>query len=95
MTVKVRYKAPASDSSERFDVPVVDGGGGYDQSSRDFRWAAAVSAFGMVLRDSQFKGNADLDLVYRIAEEAKGFDPNGKRSEFVSLVRPAKTLRGQ
>jgi Ca-activated chloride channel family protein len=94
LTVKLRWKEPNAETSDGMETPYVDRGLGYDQASRDTRWAAAIAAFGMVLRNSPHKGNADLDLVQRAADEARGFDPNGHRAEFMSLIVTAKTLSG-
>jgi Ca-activated chloride channel family protein len=46
----------------------------------------------MILRGSQFKGEATLDAVEEIAESTKGADRFGYRSEFVELVKAAKAL---
>ena len=63
-------------------------------ASTDFRFAAAVASFGMLLRDSAHKGQSSLDAVIDIAERSKGADKTGYREEFVGLVQKARTLRG-
>jgi Ca-activated chloride channel family protein len=120
MTVKVRYKEPEGDASRKFEAPVVDRGQGYDQSSRDYRWAVAVAGFGMALRhpamlhvtyrrddddevvvtqanveNPERFGTLTLAQVREIAEGATGYDPDGRRAEFLSLVVAAQTLTGQ
>jgi Ca-activated chloride channel family protein len=117
MTVKIRYKEPEGDVSRKFEAPVVDRGQGYDQSSRDYRWAVAVAGFGMVLRHPAVQhvtrrddddeteiftvaypgglGALTLAQVREIAEGANGYDPDGRRAEFLSLVVAAQTLTGQ
>ena len=67
-------------------------GEGGNAASRDFNWAAAVAAFGMILRDSQYRGQASFDLVLELAQAAKGEDPTGRRQEFIDLVKAAKAL---
>jgi secreted protein with Ig-like and vWFA domain len=67
-------------------------GEGRGGASRDFNWAAAVAAFGMLLRDSQFRGQASFDLVLELAQAAKGEDPTGRRQEFIELVKAGKAL---
>ncbi len=89
MTVKLRYKAPNSEKSKLLSV-AVDRGSPKAKTSDDFRFSAAVAAFGMVLRDSEYRGSADLNLAQRLAQGALGHDPNGRRSEFVSLVARAR-----
>lgn len=62
------------------------------QSSRDFNWASAVAAFGMLLRDSQFRGQANFDMVLELARAAVGEDKGGHRKEFIELVEVAKAM---
>ncbi|MBW3541632.1 MAG: von Willebrand factor type A domain-containing protein [Planctomycetes bacterium] len=94
-TVKLRYKLPDEDQSTLFDFPVVDAASRGESPSVDFDWAAAVAAFGMVLRNSKHKGQADLDLVRELATGARGPDAAGLRREFLDLVYTAKSLREQ
>jgi len=61
----------------------------------DFRFAAAVAEFGLVLRDSPHKGNATLGDVMARAGGAVTYDPNGHRKEFLDLVRKAISLKDQ
>ncbi len=61
-------------------------------ASPDFNWAAAVAAFGMILRDSQFRGHANFDMVLELAQSSKGEDKSGRRAEFIELVKTAKSL---
>ncbi|MCC6910274.1 MAG: VWA domain-containing protein [Phycisphaerales bacterium] len=91
-TVKLRYKQPDGVTSRYLEVPVRDGELDWRQASADFRWAAAVAAFGMTLRDSIGRGDADFDLALELAGEARGLDEAGYRAEFMSLVRSAQKL---
>ncbi len=76
MTVKVRYKEPEGDASRKFEVPVVDRDEGYDQSSRDYRWATAVAGFGMLLRHSCGPNPTWVDNDGRIVSEVGAGEPN-------------------
>ena len=96
LTVKLRHKAPESDTSERsYEQPLIDRGapGDYADASDDFRFAAAVASFGMVLRDSSHKGDATLGSALELAQGARGEDPNGYRAGFIELVRHAQLLQ--
>ena len=93
LTVKLRWKQPEGDASTLDEVPLVDRGGAFEQASADLRFAGAVAAFGMVLRNSEYKGEATLPLVAKIAASALGPDRGGYRAEFLDLVRKAETLR--
>jgi len=92
MTVKLRYKRPDSDKSELLEHVVTDSGTGFAKASPDFKFAAAVAEFGMLLRDSEHKGNVSLGAVLELAQEGKGADSNGYRAGFIELVRKAKML---
>jgi Ca-activated chloride channel family protein len=90
--VKMRHKKPDSDTSTYRELPVVDTGKGYADASEDFRFAAAVASFAMLLRDSPHKGNATFAAVLELADAARSFDPSGYRAEFLDLVRRAQAL---
>jgi Ca-activated chloride channel family protein len=60
--------------------------------SSDIRFAAAVAAFGMLLRDSEHKGTATYEGVLELARAGQGQDPGGYRSEFLQLVETAQSL---
>jgi Mg-chelatase subunit ChlD len=90
MTVKLRYKHPEGDTSAKIEVPWANPGGDLLQASPDFRFAASVAAFGMILRNSEHKGRARFDGVQLLAQSGKGTDP--ERQAFIDLVVTAKTL---
>jgi len=62
-------------------------------ASEDFRFASAVAAWGMFLRDSEFCQDFTLDQVARLARNSLGEDEDGYRSEFVRLVETARTFQ--
>ncbi len=87
--VKVRYKRPDGDESRLMSQPVMAQAG--EAPSVDFQFQAAVAEFGLLLRNSDFRGKADLGHVIAAAREARGQDPDGYRAEFVKL---AEAVRG-
>jgi len=89
LTIRLRYKEPTGSKSRFLSVPVVDRG---QRGSDDFRFASAVAAFAMVLRNSEYKGAADYNLVLALAREARGEDEEGYRQEFISMVERARAL---
>jgi Ca-activated chloride channel family protein len=89
LTVRLRYKEPTGNSSRLLSVPVVDRD---EKGSDDFRFASAVAAFAMVLRNSEYKGAADYNLVLGLARQARGDDEEGYRQEFISMVERAREL---
>ncbi|MGC9506010.1 vWA domain-containing protein [Baaleninema sp.] len=92
MLVKLRYKNPTEDESQLIERPVVEGGVALEGASEDFRFAAAVAAFGMLLRDSEYKGNTTIELVRELADNARGVDRNGYRAEFLRLLESYQLL---
>ncbi len=94
LTLKLRYKQPDGQTSRLLEFPVRDGDKAYSQASQDFKFAAAVASFGMILRQSPYQGNGTLAAVLELAEEGKGNDPHGYRGEFLELVKQARTLTG-
>jgi Ca-activated chloride channel family protein len=92
LTVKIRYKEPTGDRSNLLEFPLRDTGMAFANASQDFKFAAAVAAFGMVLRDSPHKGVATLGQVERWARDGLGNDAGGYRSEFLGLVGRAQHL---
>ncbi|MCA1613132.1 MAG: VWA domain-containing protein [Acidobacteria bacterium] len=96
LTIKVRYKAPDAGESKLLNVAVADAGrGAWQTASDNFRFAASVAAFGLLLRDSEHKGSANYDGVAALARASSGADLQGHRREFVSLVETARTLSRQ
>jgi Ca-activated chloride channel homolog len=92
LTVAVRYKEPDGDESRLIEAPVVDRDQTFENASTDQRFAAAVAGFGMLLRDSPYKGSTTFDSVLRIGEASQGADAGGYRQEFLELVRRARAL---
>jgi Ca-activated chloride channel family protein len=96
MTVKLRYKQPEGAESRLLSTSVT-ATGETGLGSERLRFAAAVAAFGMLLRESEHRGRADWPMVLELAREAKGRDAKGYRAEFLKLAERAAALtpRGQ
>lgn len=92
MTIKLRYKKPDEDVSKLIEHPVIDTKIAIVKTSDNFRFAASVAQFGMLLRNSEFKSASSFSNVLGLARKAKGNDEEGYRSEFVRLVESAKSL---
>jgi Ca-activated chloride channel family protein len=93
MTVKLRYKQPEGDAS-RLVATAVAARGGDARGTERLRFAAAVAAFGMLLRESEHRGAADWPLVLELARAGSGDDAQGYRSEFLDLATRAAELSG-
>ncbi|HRG88585.1 MAG TPA: von Willebrand factor type A domain-containing protein [Chitinophagales bacterium] len=91
-TIKIRYKEPKENTSQLLEYAVKNENVALPQTSENYRFASAVAAFGMLLRDSKFSGNYTYDKVRELAISAKGTDAEGYRAEFIKLVTAAKKL---
>ncbi|ACB00840.1 MULTISPECIES: VWA domain-containing protein [Cyanophyceae] len=93
LQLKLRYKPPTGDNSALITQAIANDSKPLDQASPDFRFAAAVAEFGMLLRDSPYRGESSFDQVLELAQGSKGADPEGYRSEFIQLVKTAQALK--
>lgn len=92
LTLKLRYKEPDGAESKLLTSVVKDSGRSFAQAGQDFQFAASVAAFGLVLRDSQFKGDLTLAAVEELATASRGADEEGYRAEFIELVKQAQAI---
>lgn len=98
LTVRLRYKQPEAkeeDAAKELEFPLKDKGGSFNSASKEFQFASSVVAFGLALRQSEYRGSANFSAVAEIASATLGEDVGGHRAEFVDLVKRAKTLRGE
>ena len=89
MNIKLRYKQPGGEKSKLVQQPVMDKNASINQASENMRFAAAVAQFGMLLRNSAYKGSSNYKLVTTMAGNALGLDSHGYRNEFLELVKKA------
>jgi Ca-activated chloride channel homolog len=85
-TIKFRYKKPDGDKSILMTEVIPQTVQSASETSDNFRFSAAVAGFGMLLRNSEYKGSINYDQVLTLARGAKGYDKDGYRSEFIRLV---------
>jgi Ca-activated chloride channel family protein len=94
LVLRVRYKQPDASESTRMDVPLPDRRRAFNDASPDFRFAASVAGFGMILKNSQYRGDVTLPWILDTATGSRGQDRGGYRAEFISLVQRAMSLGG-
>jgi Ca-activated chloride channel family protein len=94
MTVKLRYKPLHGNASILMDTVVntLDRRKNLTTASTDFRFAAAVAGFGMLLTDSEYRGSMNYDALISLARNAKGPDREGYRAECIQLMETAQLL---
>ena len=90
LTVKLRYKAPDSDESTLMERPLTPDPG--TTVSTDMNFALSVAGFGMILRDSEFRGSLTVDAVRTLAEQGRGQDPDGYRAGYIALLEDYRRM---
>ncbi|MEO1259781.1 MAG: von Willebrand factor type A domain-containing protein [Bacteroidota bacterium] len=93
LTIKLRYKQPDGDVSQKIEKPVSMQILSKNSTSDNFRFAAAVAEFGMLLRDSEFRKNASYKHAAQLAKGAMGKDENGYRRELVDMIETMGALQ--
>ena len=93
MTVKQRYKEPDSALSRLIEVPAKDEGKTLTASSEEYKFSAAVAGFGLLLRDSAYKGTLSWETVRKLALDGKGADKLGYRGESLQIIDKARGLK--
>ncbi|HEX7377516.1 MAG TPA: VWA domain-containing protein, partial [Pirellulales bacterium] len=94
-TIQLRYKDPEATESRLIEQVVTDQRPRDAASNADFQFAAAVAEFGMLLRNSPYRGAASYKSVLALAEQGLGNDAHGYRAQFIELVRQARELAGE
>lgn len=93
LTLKLRYKEPDGEKSKLLEFPLTDRRTTWEKSSPDFRFAAAVASYGMLLRGSNYMSEATWRTTAEWAREGLGTDENGYRAEFLTLLEKARALK--
>ncbi|MDA3892187.1 MAG: von Willebrand factor type A domain-containing protein [Salinivirgaceae bacterium] len=93
ITLKLRYKQPDGFKSKLIERVVKNELIDVNATSNNFRYSASVAEFGMLLRDSEFKGTATFDTARELAKGSKGEDEEGYRGEMIRLIKSAALLK--
>ena len=91
-TLKFRYKKPDGDKSQLQKKLVSPKSIDLKKCSEDVRFSLAVAQFGLVLRDSDYLKDVDINNIIDLAQHSKGKDEEGYRAEFVCLVKAVKEM---
>jgi len=92
LTVDFRYKFSDARKSRPLKLDVFDKNTPFEAATENTRFATAVAGYGLMLRDSEYKGNLTWDKVWDWSVNAQKFDPNGHRGAFLPLIKRAKKL---
>jgi len=94
LTARLQLNTRDNNAAVRFiQRAMTDTGFDFAAAPSDLKFAAAVAEFGMILRDSEYKGNGSLQQVIEWAQQGMGADVNGYRADFIELVRKARALK--
>ena len=85
----VRYKLALGSDSRPLSLGVTAG----NATSDNFNFAAGIAAYGLCLRNSEYKGQATLSMAYDLVNGAKVSDPWGYRTRLAGLIEKAKKLQ--
>lgn len=96
MTVKLRYKEPKAGTSQIIakvlNQPTNTLGRNWFGSSDNLQFASAVAEFGMLLRNSNFKGVSSYQSVLQRVQSSAYNDSHGYKNELIGLIQKASTL---
>ena len=92
MTLKLRFKAPNSETSKLIEKSLSSKAIPLASTSDNFRFASAVIEFGMILRDSEYKGDATYEEAIKLANSARGLDTYGYREDFINMLKTCTGL---
>jgi len=93
-TVKLRYKEPDGDTSKLLTMGVLDNPRSVENASQNLRFAASVVQFGLLLRESRYRGSSSFAMAKQLAVSAASNDLKGYRNEFLELLEQARNLKG-
>jgi Ca-activated chloride channel family protein len=85
-----RYKMLGSDVSQSLSTDVKEMPVEFTSASESTRFAIAVAGFGLLMRESEYRGSLSMEMVREMAGSALTFDPHGYRKEFVEMINRLK-----
>jgi len=88
--IDFRYKEPDADVSQELSLNVFDENKTFVNSTSNQQFAASVASFGLYLRDSEHKGETNLDLIESWATRSMQYDPYGYKNGFLDLIEKAR-----
>lgn len=93
LTLRIGHRTPEGDDGAPIEVRLVDDGAAFKDADADFKFTAAVAAWGLLLREGGRSDAMSFADVQRWAEAGLGADPTGFRADFVELVRRSRSAR--
>ncbi|HTG55136.1 MAG TPA: von Willebrand factor type A domain-containing protein, partial [Niabella sp.] len=93
MTVKFRYKKPGKDQSLLIEKVIAGGPVKLSSASENMQLAAGLAQFGMLLRNSAYKGSGGYNLVLNMVTPLAKNDKEGYRAELIELVKRVSSFK--
>jgi Ca-activated chloride channel family protein len=90
--LEFRYKIPGQDQSRLLVHSLKNNRSEFAVSSENMRFAASLAGFGMLLKNSEYRGEIGFDQVKEWANNARSYDPFGFREEYINLIDRVKRL---
>lgn len=91
--INIGFSRPGDGTRDSRQFSLVDRGGSFAAASPDFKFAMAVTSFGMILQNSPYAGNSSMEDVEAWARMGTENDPDGEKAEFVRLIQEFRRLR--
>ncbi len=79
-----RYKKPNIETSNGISLAIASSL--IDSASENMRFATGVTGFGLLMKDSEFKGSVSKEMILDLLENSTSFDQHGYKEEFKELV---------
>ncbi len=92
LTVKLRYKKPTGKKSKLISKVVSNEALDFDNTSDNYRWAATVAGFGMMLRDSEYRQEANYSNLISMGQSSLGKDTEGYRTEMIRMMKNTQAI---
>ncbi|MEA3451483.1 MAG: DUF3520 domain-containing protein, partial [Bacteroidota bacterium] len=92
LEISVRYKLPDQTTSNYFSLNAYNSNNSFDQASENLRFAAGISAFALIMRNSDYVGNATYNNVINWIQNVSTYDPFNYKSDLINLINKAKVL---
>ena len=91
-SMEFRYKRPGENQSRMLSLDLDNNRSSFQASSENMRFAASLAGFGMLLKNSEYKGNLSFSDVRQWGDQARTFDPYGFREEYIELIDKVRNL---
>ena len=91
LSISLRYKEPNGTASQLI-THIVDETHETDELSDNLQLASCVAEFGMILRDSEYKGNSSYDEILGRLKTIDTLVDDSYKNEFYNLVKQASRM---